>query len=310
MGVIGYGFPHVLGTGYDTIASILNDHFSALKLIEISSAKFWALVFSLGSGTTGGVFAPSLIIGGGFGGAFGLFWHHLLPTFAGDPASYALVAMGALFAGMARAPFTSIAFMVELSRNSHALLPLIVACFIADLFTRLFSADSIMTGKLHKRGLMVSQDYSAPVLVGSHIEEIVRRQEPVRAGMMLKEASRKLSIEPGEALAVIEADGRLAGIIVDHDLLQQQDDHHLTLRDVAHDDYVLAHSGEHVGSVVQRMLARRVGNVVVLKDEDQEHPKPLGVVRATDLLRLQRLLREKHMLIPSDQLLKIDPSGH
>ena len=315
MGAIGYCFPHVLGTGYDTIASILTNHFSSLKLIEISSAKFWALVFSLGSGTTGGVFAPSLIIGGGFGGAFGVFCHHLWPTLTGNPSSYALAAMGALFAGTARAPFTSIAFMVELSRNSHALLPLVVACFIADLFTRLFSADSIMTGKLHKRGLMVSQDYSAPVLVGSHIEEIVRRHDPVSADLGLAAASRSLSIEAGEALAVVENDGSVVGIIESYDLLHHQNNRRLKVRDVARDDFILSHSGERVGEVAQKMLAKRVGNVVVTSNkdgesQDQEKPRPLGVVRATDLLRLQRLLREKHMLIPSDQLLKADPSGH
>jgi chloride channel protein, CIC family len=87
MGGIGYLVPHMFGTGYDTIASILNNHFSAVKVLEISGAKFWALVISLGSGTTGGVFAPSLIIGGGFGAAFGRFWHHLLPHFTSDPSA-------------------------------------------------------------------------------------------------------------------------------------------------------------------------------------------------------------------------------
>lgn len=291
MGCIGYFFPHVFGTGYDTIAAILNNHFSAAKLLEISGAKFWAMVISLGSGTTGGVFAPSLIIGGGFGAAFGAFWHHLLPQFASDPAAYALAGMGALFAGTSRVPITSVVFMLELSRNTHAALPLIVACFIADLFTRLFSVDSIMTGKLHKRGLMVFQDYSTPVLIGSQIGQVVHTQKPVPADLYLAAAARQFPHDLGEVLAVVETDGKLAGIIEAHDFLHQGENRHLKVRDVVRADYVVAGPEELVPFVAQKMLARHANNVVV-----EENDRPIGVVCAADLLRLQRGLEEKHLL--------------
>ncbi|MGH9359688.1 MAG: chloride channel protein [Terriglobia bacterium] len=298
MGCIGYFFPHVFGTGYDTITAMLNNHFSTAKLLEISGAKFWALVISLGSGTSGGVFAPSLIIGGGFGAAFGAFWHHLLPQFTSNPAAYALAGMGALFAGTSRVPITAVVFMIELSRNPHAVLPLIVTCFIADLFTRLFSVDSIMTGKLHKRGLMVFQDYSTPVLVGSQIGQVVRRQKPVPADLELDVAARLFSPEPGEVLAVVETDGKLAGIIEAHDLLYQDESRRLKVRDVTRADYVVAHPEELVPAVAQKMLARHANNVIV-----EEQNRPVGVVRAFDLLRLQRGLQEKHLLTSLKPLL-------
>ncbi|MGH9350582.1 MAG: chloride channel protein, partial [Terriglobia bacterium] len=302
-GCIGYFFPHVFGTGYDTITAILNNHFSSAKLLEISGAKFWAMVISLGSGTTGGVFAPSLIIGGGFGAAFGAFWHHLLPQFTADPAAYALAGMGALFAGTSRVPITSVVFMLELSRNTHAALPLIVACFIADLFTRLFSVDSIMTGKLHKRGLMVFQDYSTPVLIGSQIGQVVRRRKPVPAGLELDVAAQLFSHEPGEVLAAVETDGKLAGIIEAHDFLHQQENRQLKVRDVVRADYVVAHPEELVPVVAQRMLARHANNVVV-----EEKDQPIGVVCAADLLRLQRGLEEKHLLTSLEPLLALHES--
>ncbi len=304
MGCIGYFFPHTFGTGYDTITAMLNNHFSAAKLLEISGAKFWALVISLGSGTTGGVFAPSLIIGGGFGAAFGSFWHHILPQFTSNPAAYGLAGMGALFAGTSRVPITAVVFMLELSRNPHATLPLIVTCFIADLFTRLFSVDSIMTGKLHKRGLMVFQDYSTPLLVGSQIGQIVRRQKPVPADLELGAAARQFTPEPGEVLAVVEADGNLAGIIEAHDFLHQEEDHQLKVRDVVRADYVIAPPEELIPLVAQKMLAKHANNVVV-----EEQHKPIGVVRAADLLRLRQALAEKHLLTPLKPLLMPHESG-
>jgi len=163
LGVIGYFFPAVFGTGYDTIRAMLNAHLSASALLRVSAAKFWALVISLGSGTTGGVFAPSLVVGGGVGAAFAQAWHALLPQAPiSPPAFYALAAMAAVFGSIARAPFTAVVFLFELSHNPESVLPLIVCVMIADGTMRLFSADSMMTGKLAKRGLIVSQDYVAP----------------------------------------------------------------------------------------------------------------------------------------------------
>jgi H+/Cl- antiporter ClcA len=176
LGILGYFYPQIFGTGYDTIRDMLNDHLTTGKLIGVSLAKFWALVISLGSGTTGGVFAPSLIVGGGIGAAYAAVWHHFLPGLVSDPALYALVAMAAIFGGIARAPFTSIIFLFELSRNPNAILPLLICCMVSDAVVRLFSSESIMTGKLVKRGLIVLQDYSVPVLMRSRIEQVIRKE--------------------------------------------------------------------------------------------------------------------------------------
>jgi chloride channel protein, CIC family len=97
LGLIGYFSPQVFGTGYDTIRDMLNDRLTTANMLGISVAKFWALVISLGSGTTGGVFAPSLIVGGGIGGAYAIACQHFFPHLVSDPAFYALVAMAAVF---------------------------------------------------------------------------------------------------------------------------------------------------------------------------------------------------------------------
>src|SRR5438046_487419 len=214
LGVIGYFYPQVFGTGYDTIREMLNDRLTVGKLLGVSIAKFWALVLSLGSGTTGGVFAPSLIVGGGVGAAYASAWRHFFPSFVSDPALYALVAMAAVFAGIARAPFASIVFLFELSRNPNALLPLIVCCMVSDGFVRLFSQESIMTGKLVKRGLIVLQDYSVPVLMRSRIEQVMRKEfSVVPAEAEVKSVVQHFSPEGTGALPVVTEDGRLSGII-------------------------------------------------------------------------------------------------
>lgn len=291
LGIIGYFYPQVFGTGYDTIRDMLNDRLTTSGLLGVSIAKFWALVISLGSGTTGGVFAPSLIVGGGIGAAYAVAWHHFFPHFVSDPALYALVAMAAAFGGIARAPFTSIIFLFELSRNPNALLPLVVCVMVADGFVRLFSAESIMTGKLIKRGLIVSQDYSVPLLMRSRIQDVLRKEfVTIPADAEVQSAAREFNTENPGLVPVVEKDGSLVGIIEAHDLLKQVNEH-LDIRQIARKDYVLARPSETVDKVTREMLRHNTENAVVVEESDSL--KPIGVVTAADILRLRRWLLEE-----------------
>ncbi|MBN9616475.1 MAG: chloride channel protein [Acidobacteriales bacterium] len=293
LGVIGYFYPQIFGTGYDTIRDMLNNRLATSSLLGISLAKFWALVISLGSGTTGGVFAPSLIVGGGLGATFALGLHHFLPHLVSNPAFYALVAMAAVFGGIARAPFTSIVFLFELSHNPNAILPLIVCVMVADGFVRLFSRDSIMTGKLVKRGLIILQDYSVPVLMRARIDQIMQKQFHV---MDADEELRTVltSLAPGNVgvIPVVEKDGSLVGIVEAHDLLKIEPlDHHFKMRELARQDYVLAYPEEEVDRVNRAMLLKNIENVVVVQSHGSR--KPIRIARANDILQLRRWLMEE-----------------
>jgi CIC family chloride channel protein len=291
LGVIGYFYPQIFGTGYDTIRDMLNDRLSTGTLLGISLAKFWALVISLGSGTTGGVFAPSLIVGGGVGAVYAQAWHHFFPNFVSDPALYALVAMAAVFGGIARAPFTSIVFLFELSRNPNALLPLVVCCAVSDGFVRLFSAESIMTGKLSKRGLIVRQDYSVPVLMRARIEEVMRKNfTAARPDDEIKTLVREATLEATGVIPVVAENGHLAGIIEAHDLLKGIDSN-LKVQDIARQDYVVARPGQTVDEVTREMVRHNLENAVVVDVDGKA--TPIGVVRAADILRLRRWIEEE-----------------
>jgi chloride channel protein, CIC family len=291
LGVIGYFYPQVFGTGYDTIRDMLNDRLPTGTLLGVSLAKFWALVISLGSGTTGGVFAPSLIVGGGIGAAYAQAWHHFFPHFVSDPALYALVAMAAVFGGIARAPFTSIVFLFELSRNPNALLPLVVCCVVSDGLVRLFSAESIMTGKLIKRGLIVRQDYSVPVFMRARIEQVMRKNfTVVRPDDDVRTVVREVTPEATGVIPVVKEDGHLVGIIEAHDLLKGVDSN-LKVQDIARQDYVMARPGQTVDEVTRDMVLHNAENVVVVEQDGKA--TPIGVARAADILRLRSWIVEE-----------------
>jgi CIC family chloride channel protein len=209
-----------------------------------------------------------------------------------DPALYALVAMAAVFAGIARAPFTSIIFLFELSRNPNALLPLLVCCMVSDGFVRLFSAESIMTGKLIKRGLIVRQDYTVPVLMRGRIEEVMRKDFTViKADDSVQGVVREVSPEQAGVIAVTERDGSLAGIIEAHNLLKGFDTNPI-VREIMSQDYVSARTGETVDQVTRDMVIHNVENIVVVEN----NAKPIGVARAADILRLRRWVIEEEGL--------------
>ena len=293
LGVIGYFVPQVFGTSYDTIRAMLNDRIAVGGLIGIAVAKFWALVISLGSGTTGGVFAPSLVVGGGLGAAFAVGCQHLFPHLVSDPAFYSLVAMAAVFGAIARAPFTSIVFLFELSHNPNSLMPLLVCVMIADGFTRLCSRDSIMTIKLVKRGLIISQEYSVPVLMRASVDQVMKKEfNVVCSDETLQSVAEKFM--PGDVgfIPVVGTDETLIGIVEAHDLMRAEPpDHHFTMRELARQDFALAYPGESVDQVHRSMMLKDVENVVVV--ESRQTMRPIGVVRANDILQLRRWLLEE-----------------
>lgn len=292
LGIIGYFCPQVFGTSYDTIRAMLNDRLTVGSLLGIGFAKFWALVISLGSGTTGGVFAPSLVVGGGLGAAFAIGCKHIFPHLVSDPALYSLVAMAGVFGCIARAPFTSIVFLMELSHNPNSLLPLIVCVMIADGVVRLFSRDSIMTVKLVKRGLIILQDYWVPVMMRARIDQVMRTEFPMlRGDEELRAVVKKLPPNHLGFVPVVDRDGKLMGIVEAHDLLRiEPPDHHFTMKELAHQDFVLAFPSETADRVQRKMMLNSVENVVVVKPSDL---RPVGIVRANDILQLRRWLVEE-----------------
>ena len=154
--VIGLGgllYPRALGVGYDTIHDLLTGQLVGVALVGlmVTKAVIWAV--ALGSGTSGGVLAPLLIMGG----ALGALEAHWIPS--GDPGLWAALSMGAMMGGTMRSPFTAVAFMVELTHDVNVLPGLLVACVAADAVTVLLMKRSILTEKVARRGYHLTREY-------------------------------------------------------------------------------------------------------------------------------------------------------
>lgn len=167
VGVGGLIFPQALGVGYDTIGALLTGDVAKATIAGILIVKSIIWAVSLGSGTSGGVLAPLLMMGGALGGIEAMF----LPN--EGAGFWPLISMGAILGGTMRSPFTGIIFAFELTHDQNVLLPLLVGCIIAHLCTVLLLKRSILTEKVARRGYHLSREYAVDPLEILFVREVM-----------------------------------------------------------------------------------------------------------------------------------------
>jgi CIC family chloride channel protein len=210
VGAIGFfGFPQVMGTGYDVIDQAMHGQFVWNILLALVFLKLLATTLSFSSGTPGGMFAPTLFIGAMLGAAVGAFEKHFFPHLTGTVGAYSLVGMGVLFAGFLRVPLTSVFMVLEVSGNYSIVLPVILANTIAYLVSRALQPYPIFETFTHQDGLdlpSMEEQREESVL---HLEDALRPVSfPVFPGSAtLQEVSAQLGSADAPVLLVKLRDG-------------------------------------------------------------------------------------------------------
>ncbi|NEA76893.1 chloride channel protein [Streptomyces sp. SID13588] len=214
LGVLLLVLPEMYGVGYPVLQNAAQGQYVAGFLLLLLVGKILATSLTIGIGGSGGVFAPSLFIGAMLGAAYGTAVHGLVPGTAGAVGAYALVGMGAVFAGASRAPITAVVILFELTGQYTIILPLMLAIVAATLVSRLLSRDTVYTLKLRRRGI----DLHAPAAgarLGSQTVATVLEDlpDPMPAATGLTEAAYRLSMSDHGVLPVMDSDGRYLGTL-------------------------------------------------------------------------------------------------
>jgi len=298
LGIIGFRVPRVLGVGYDTIGDILNGHLVWKLLLVVMLAKAAALVISLGSGTSGGLLAPTFMWSAAMGGLFALGANHLFPAANLSPGAFALVAMGAVFGAASRATFSFIIFAFEITRDYNAVLPLMLVAVIADGIAMLFMPrSSIMTEKLVRRGLRVHQDYEADALAQATVGETMDRDLPiVAASTTVATLAERIgrhdpAVARHEALLILDDAQKLAGIITRGDVVRALDKDSagaMTVREAGSEHLIVTYPDELVSEAAAKLLHFDIGRLPVVERSDER--KVVGYLGRTAILsaRLRR----------------------
>ena len=226
VGIIAIGFPGVCGNGYSVTNGILHEEFLTeanplLWLAGLLVAKWVATAATVGAGTVGGVFTPTLFVGASAGALFGTALHQFGGSAAGMPAgAFALVGMGAVLAATTRSPLLAMILIFELSLDYSLVPPLMLACVVSILVARQLHGESVYTEHLRIKGLALGQETSRP---GATMEQTVgdlmhAPVTPVRESTPLREIADRFLTNSNNFLPVVDAQQRLLGMVALQDL--------------------------------------------------------------------------------------------
>ena len=232
VGIIGYLNPLVLGVGYGTIHQLMLGQLLGATLVGLVLAKSVAWAVALGSGTSGGVLAPLLMIGGAIGALFSV------GLGVGDPGLWAMVGMAAIMGGTMRSPFTGTVFVLEVTHDLNALPALLIGSVAALCVTVLLLKRSILTEKLARRGQHVAREYSVDLFELVRVADAMDPNPPivessVAVGALSDWIAKGDSpLSKRQATIIVDDTGRLAGVITRGDIMRALHEGHAVTRTV------------------------------------------------------------------------------
>lgn len=281
--------PPVYGSGFVFIEEALHCNVPFLLLVFLIFLKPLATSFTLGSGNSGGVFAPSLFIGAMLGGSMGIFFNYLFPGITGPPGAYALVGMAAVFAAAARAPLTAILIVFEMSNDYEMILPLMVAAVTASHFAQWLYPDSVYTQKLTRRGIRFEQGRDLDIMQAVRVSEVMNEDPAVvYRDTPLPDLYRMFQEKNFLGFPVLDENKKLWGIVTLQDMERVLSQNIIKLRGlttehVAVTEPVTVFPDEPIWTAIQKMSPRDLARLPVVSRDGTGHL--VGLISRSDILR-------------------------
>jgi CIC family chloride channel protein len=287
IGFLALQFPQIMGTGYHTVESALSGNLLPGLLITLAMVKIMALSVTLGSGGSGGVFAPTLFIGSMVGGAYGHLIHGLFPEHTAAHGAYALVGMAAVFSGATRGTLTAIVMLFEMTLDYQIILPLMFACVVADLISWKLQPNTIYTMKLARRGTYVPADMQVNILdIKTAADVMAHDVITVAPGISVEEYERSVRLTGHHGFPVLNSRGKLAGLITDHDITccKGRGETGVRVKELMQKNVITAYPHDSLQSVFKSMLTHNISHVPVVDVKDSK--KVLGFITKRDILNV------------------------
>jgi CIC family chloride channel protein len=293
IGLIGFYNADLFGVGYGGVEKALLGDLALGTLLALGALKLLATPITIGSGGSGGVFAPSLFLGAMFGGALGDAAHRLFPTITAASGAYSVVGMAAVFAAAARAPITAIIIIFEMTRDYDIILPLMLAVAVSTVVARTFNRETIYTTKMLRAGIEPQSHDSVDLMRSIKVETAMTRDFPtVSPDMPVSALMAKLSRSGHHGFPVVDEKGRLFGCVTLSDVESavtedsEGDIKSLKVEDIATKSPVVAYPDQTLYKVLLRLGGRDLGRIPVVDRNDRT--KLLGVLRRHDIINAYR----------------------
>jgi len=287
IGCLSLFFPQILGVGYETITTALLGQLPWLLILTLVFAKIAATSLTIGSGGSGGIFAPSLFIGAMMGGAFGHIVHSLFPSVTASSGAYSLVGMGAIVAGATHAPITSILILFELTDDYRIILPLMMTCIISAVTASQLKRESIYTMKLVRRGIDVRAGREVSILKSLLVRDfMVKDLVFVSEVMPLNSLLHLIKESTSSYFPVLNSREELAGMISLRDIrpiLMEESLMDLVIaKDIMSEDVITLSVDENLYDAMGKFGIKDIGQLPVV---DRRKPrKVVGMLKRADVI--------------------------
>ncbi|MBN1829480.1 MAG: chloride channel protein, partial [Deltaproteobacteria bacterium] len=273
VGILGLAFPHIYGVGYDSIAQAVWENLPWYMLFGLIFLKIVATSLTIGSGGSGGVFAPSLYVGAMTGGLFGHIVHSLFPGLTASSGAYSMVGMGAVLAGTTHGPMHAALILFEITGNYQIILPLMLSCFLSYFIASQIKETSIFTLKLLRRGIDIKAGREANIMRSLKVRDAMQRSvETVFQDMHLNVFLKQALASKYSSFPVIDGGNRLTGIITFQDfkdmIYEDGLDDLIIVKDIATEKVITVTEEDTLDTALEKIGFRNIEQLPVTALDD------------------------------------------
>ncbi len=287
LGVSGLYIPQILGVGYGAMDLALGQQLAWWLMLLLVAAKLLATSITIGSGGSGGIFAPSLYLGVMAGGFFGMVVHYLFPNVTASPGAYSIVGMGAVVSATTHGPLAAILILFEMTGSYEIILPLMFSCIIATIASGQLMKESIYTLKLVRRGVDIREGKEVNVLKSMYVKDVMSPHvETVSEDWPLKTMSDKIAKSKYNSFPVLNSENKLAGILSFNDYSEAIFDEDLKFivvaKDLASSDVVTVSSIDNLYTALEKISRNDFSTLPVVSPDDPA--QLVGIVTRRDVI--------------------------
>lgn len=287
LGVISLLFPQVLGVGYGAIDMSLGQSYAWWLLLLLVICKILATSITIGSGGSGGIFAPSLFMGAMAGGFFGTVVHHLFPSVTASPGAYSIVGMGAVVSATTHGPLTALLMLFEMTGDYKIILPLMITCIISSMVARQLLKESIYSLKLLRRGINLEEGKEINVLKSIRVSEVMNSKvETITEALGLEKLAEIISKSKYNSFPVVRGGNKLTGILSFFDYNEAIFDENLkglvVAKDIATSDVVTISTDDNLYNALEKITFKDFSILPVVSTDDPM--KLMGVLTRRDIM--------------------------
>ena len=287
-GIIGFFLPQTLAFGYGFAQMALNNELTIPFLLFLAIGKIFTTSFSIGSGGSGGVFGPSIVIGGSMGGVVGKLFHQIIPGVVAEPGAFVVVGMAGFFTAVSNTPISTIIFVSEMTNSYHLLLPSLLVCSVAYLVGKKWTiyerqVKSKVDSPAH------AGDFFVDILQAIKVQDLMHLVQDVKLipqNMPFREFREFFCETKQHYFPVVDPNNRLVGIFSSTDirgvLFSQGIDNLVVMRDVATFDLIITTPSDDLNSVFQKFTIKNIDSLPVVRDDD--HGVLIGMLNRREVI--------------------------